>query len=74
MKHISGIFRHLGAIVFALFVCHSSFATLEQDADGYYLIKSAADLAEYRDAVNGGTQMDGRLANDIDMSTVCGTI
>lgn len=74
MKHISKNFRHIGAIVFALFVCHSSFAALEQDADGYYLIKSAADLAEYRDAVNGGTQMDGRLAADIDMSSVCGVI
>lgn len=74
MKHMSKKFRRLVAFVFALFVCHSSFGALKQDADGYYLIKSADDLVEYRDAVNGGTAMDGRLANDIDMSTVCGTI
>ena len=74
MKYISVNLRHIGALIIALLTCHSSFAALEQDADGYYLIKSAADLAEYRDAVNGGTQMDGRLAADIDMSSVCGTI
>ena len=74
MKYISVNLRHIGALIIALLTCHSSFAALEQDADGYYLIKSAADLAEYRDAVNDGTAMDGRLAADIDMSTVCGTV
>ncbi len=66
--------RHLSAFIIAILSCHVSFAALEQAADGYYIIKSAADLVEYRDAVNGGTAMDGRLASDIDMSSVCGTI
>ncbi len=51
-------------------VC-DSFA-LERASDGYYLIKDADDLVEYRDEVNGGHAIDGRLTADIDLSSVCG--
>ncbi len=74
MMHMGKKFRHLGAFIIAFLSCQASLAALEQDAEGYYLIKSVDDLVEYRDAVNGGTAMDGRLASDIDMSTVCGDI
>lgn len=71
---MSKTFQRIFTLTISIILCHASFAALEQAADGYYLIKNAADLAEYRDAVNNGTAMDGRLANDIDMSTVCGTV
>ena len=53
-------------------VYHSFNTTLEKDTDGFYLIKDAQDLITYRDFVNKDLPMDGRLAADIDLSTVCG--
>lgn len=67
-KHI------LGLIGLAAFSCQIAWGALKQDADGYYLIGTADDLAEYRDEVNNGIAMDGRLTADIDMGSLCGVI
>lgn len=53
-------------------VYYSFNTTLEKDTDGFYLIKDAQDLITYREFVNKDLPMDGRLAADIDLSTVCG--
>ncbi|MBR5210207.1 MAG: hypothetical protein IKV67_10200, partial [Paludibacteraceae bacterium] len=53
-------------------VYYSFNTTLEKDTDGFYLIKDAQDLVSYREFVNKDLPMDGRLAADIDLSTVCG--
>ena len=53
-------------------VYYSFNTTLKKDTDGFYLIKDAQDLITYRDFVNKDLPMDGRLAADIDLSTVCG--
>lgn len=63
--------KSLFIIGLALVNVLTSFA-LEKAADGYYLIKDAEDLVEYRDGVNKGKAMNGRLTADIDLSTVCG--
>jgi len=47
---------------------------LEQDTDGYYLIHNAQELVEFRDSVKNGDAKNGRLAADIDLSSVCGII
>lgn len=52
-------------------VYYSFNTTLEKDTDGFYLIKDAQDLITYREFVNKDLPMDGRLAADIDLSTVC---
>lgn len=70
MKKISKLI--LGFIGMSVFSCQFTFGALTKDSDGYYLINSASDLAEYRDGVNKGTSMNGRLTTDIDMSSVCG--
>ena len=45
---------------------------LERDDDGFYLIHNGAELAKFRDMVNdGATTINGRLANDIDLSQEC---
>ena len=45
---------------------------LERDGDGFYLIHNGAELAQFRDVVNeGATTINGRLANDIDLSQEC---
>ena len=45
---------------------------LERDDDGFYLIHNGAELAKFRDVVNdGATTINGRLANDIDLSEEC---
>ena len=43
---------------------------LTPDADGYYLIEDADDLAAFRDGVNGGTyaKADARLAADVTLT------
>ena len=53
-------------------VNYSFNITLEKDTDGFYLIKDAQDLITYREFVNKELPMNGRLAADIDLSTVCG--
>lgn len=53
-------------------VYYSFNTTLKKDTDGFYLIKDAQDLITYREFVNKDLPMDGRLAADIDLSTVCG--
>lgn len=53
-------------------VYYSFNTTLEKDTDGFYLIKDAQDLVTYREFVNKELPMNGRLAADIDLSTVCG--
>lgn len=53
-------------------VYYSFNTTLQKDTDGFYLIKDAQDLITYREFVNKDLPMDGRLAADIDLSTVCG--
>lgn len=50
----------------------STLSALELDKDGYYLINNADELAEYRTTCKDG--MNGRLAADIDLSSVCGFI
>ncbi len=41
--------------------------------DGIYYIYTARDLANFRDVVNsGGTDINARVMNDIDLSGVCG--
>ena len=45
---------------------------LKQDGDGFYLIHNGAELAQFRDMVNeGAVAINGRLANDIDLSQEC---
>ena len=45
---------------------------LERDGDGFYLIHNGAELAKFRDVVNeGAVAINGRLANDIDLSEEC---
>jgi len=45
---------------------------LERDKDEYYLIHNGHELALFRDVVNdGATTINGRLANDIDLSEEC---
>lgn len=45
---------------------------LKQDGDGFYLIHNGAELAQFRDMVNeGAVTINGRLANDIDLSQEC---
>ncbi len=45
---------------------------LERDDDGFYLIHNGAELAKFRDVVNeGAVAINGRLANDIDLSQEC---
>jgi len=45
---------------------------LERDKDEYYLIHNGHELALFRDVVNdGATTINGRLANDIDLSQEC---
>ena len=45
---------------------------LERDGDGFYLIHNGAELAKFRDVVNeGAVAINGRLANDIDLSQEC---
>ncbi len=45
---------------------------LERDGDGFYLIHNGAELAQFRDVVNeGAVAINGRLANDIDLSQEC---
>ena len=45
---------------------------LERDNDGFYLIHNGAELAKFRDVVNeGAVAINGRLANDIDLSQEC---
>ncbi len=45
---------------------------LERDDDGFYLIHNGAELAKFRDVVNeGAVAINGRLANDIDLSEEC---
>ena len=45
---------------------------LERDGDGFYLIHNGAELARFRDVVNeGAVTINGRLANDIDLSQEC---
>ena len=45
---------------------------LKQDGDGFYLIHNGAELAQFRDMVNeGAVAINGRLANDIDLSEEC---
>lgn len=51
--------------------CLASYA-LERASDGYYLINDVDDFVEYRDEVNSGTAMNGRLTANIDLSSVCG--
>jgi len=58
----------------AAFFCFHFAQALEQDADGYYLIHNAQELVEYRDSVNNRIGYNGRLAADIDLSSVCGII
>ncbi len=53
-------------------VYYSFNTTLKKDTDGFYLIKDAQDLITYREFVNKDLPMDGRLAADIDLSSVCG--
>lgn len=53
-------------------VYYSFNTTLQKDTDGFYLIKDAQDLITYREFENKDLPMDGRLAADIDLSTVCG--
>lgn len=65
-------FKHIMALWLALSYVLTLSAALTKDKDGYYLIGSSADLVAYRDGVNKGTAMNGRLSADIDMSAVCG--
>ena len=45
---------------------------LERDDDGFYLIHNGAELAKFHDVVNeGAVAINGRLANDIDLSEEC---
>lgn len=64
----------LAFVSFSVVTCQVSLAALTQDDEGYYLIGSTADFAEYRDSVNAGKSMDGRLTADIDLSSVCGVL
>lgn len=67
--------RNIFAFIFLFMLsCQLSFATLTKDDEGYYLIESASDLVEYRDNVNSGKSMDGRLTADIDLKSVCGEV
>ncbi len=69
------LIRNILALVgLSMFSCQLSWAALTKDGEGYYLIKSAANLAEYRDSVNQGIVMDGRLTADIDLKSVCGVL
>ena len=46
-------------------------AELQRDADGYYLLGTAADLVEFSSLVNGGqSSSNAKLVADIDMSSV----
>lgn len=55
-----------GLLVFA---CAGAAMALEKDVDGYYLIETSQDLADFRDLVNSGDETDAnaRLTADIDL-------
>lgn len=52
----------------------STLSALELDKDGYYLIHNADELVQYREASEKKSGINGRLAADIDLSSVCGII
>ncbi|MBE6326830.1 MAG: hypothetical protein E7077_07165 [Bacteroidales bacterium] len=51
-----------------------TLSALERDKDGYYLIHNADELVQYREACEKREVVNGRLAADIDLSSVCGII
>ena len=81
MFSVFGMKFRTGAVVFrplvnclaaAFFIAAASAlpaSALTQDGDGFYLIASGAELAEFRDAVNAGSaDICARLTADIDLS------
>ena len=59
----------LAAAFFIAAVSAFPASALTQDGDGFYLIASGAELAEFRDAVNAGSaDICARLTADIDLS------
>lgn len=68
---MKGCFKKYILIGLATWYSLASFS-LEKASDGYYLINNVDDLIEYRDDVNGGKAMNGRLTANIDLASVCG--
>lgn len=59
----------LAAAFFIAAVSAFPASALTMDGDGFYLIASGAELAEFRDAVNAGSaDISARLTADIDLS------
>ena len=69
----AAVFRPLvNCLAAAFFIAAASAlpaSALTMDGDGFYLIASGAELAEFRDAVNAGSaDICARLTADIDLS------
>ena len=59
-----------------VFACGDKFVSLQQDKEGYFLIKDANAFNAFAEAINqGNTNLSGRLSNNIDFrSTTQATI